>query len=229
MIKKWIENQKGKNFGKRTAFMLAGVLLMGFSLSFLILADLGTDPFSSLNMGFCKIIDIPFGTVLLTSNLLMFIVVILADYKLIGLGTLGNMVLIGYTSDFFCWIWGKVLPDPAGFSFLTRLLILLPSFAVFAVAAAVYMTCDLGMAPYDAVPFIVTDQLSVKRGKNISFRAIRMAWDALITLLALAFGGTVGVMTVLVILTMGPIVSKIQPLMQKLLLSYQVEKVEMTE
>lgn len=222
MIQKWIASQKGKNFGKRTAFMLAGVLLMGFSLSFLILADLGTDPFSSLNMGFARLINLPFGTVLLTANLLLFAVVLAADYRLIGLGTIGNMVLIGYTSDFFCWIWGNVLPDPAGYSFFTRLLILIPSFAVFAVAAAVYMTCDLGMSPYDAVPFLVTDKLSEKRKKPVPFRLVRMVWDAVITLLALVFGGTVGVMTVLVILTMGPVVAKIQPVMQKLLLSYQL-------
>lgn len=222
MIQKWIASQKGKNFGKRTAFMLAGVLLMGFSLSFLILADLGTDPFSSLNMGFARLINLPFGTVLLTANLLLFAVVLVADYRLIGLGTIGNMVLIGYTSDFFCWIWGNVLPDPAGYSFFTRLLILIPSFAVFAVAAAVYMTCDLGMSPYDAVPFLVTDKLSEKRKKPVPFRLVRMVWDAVITLLALVFGGTVGVMTVLVILTMGPVVAKIQPVMQKLLLSYQL-------
>lgn len=222
MIQKWIASQKGKNFGKRTAFMLAGVLLMGFSLSFLILADLGTDPFSSLNMGFARLINLPFGTVLLTANLLLFAVVLAADYRLIGLGTIGNMVLIGYTSDFFCWIWGNVLPDPARYSFFTRLLILIPSFAVFAVAAAVYMTCDLGMSPYDAVPFLVTDKLSEKRKKPVPFRLVRMVWDAVITLLALVFGGTVGVMTVLVILTMGPVVAKIQPVMQKLLLSYQL-------
>ena len=101
-------------------------------------------------------------------------------------------------------------------------MILIPSFAVFAVAAAVYMTCDLGMSPYDAVPFLVTDKLSEKRKKPVPFRLVRMVWDAVITLLALVFGGTVGVMTVLVILTMGPVVAKIQPVMQKLLLSYQL-------
>ena len=224
MINIWIANQLGKNFGTRTAVMLAGVLMMGYALAFLILADLGTDPFSSLNMGFSRMVDIPFGTVLLTANILLFVVVIIANYRLIGLGTIGNMVLIGYTSDFFCWIWRDLLPDPAGYSLLTRLLILIPSFAVFAVAAAVYMTCDLGMSPYDAVPFIVTDKLSKKRGKKVSFRIVRMVWDAVITLLALCFGGTVGVMTVLVILTMGPVVAKIQPIMQKLLLHYQLQE-----
>ena len=44
---------------------------------------------------------ISFGTCQLSMNLLLAVVVLLVNRRMIGLGTLGNMVLVGYVSDFF--------------------------------------------------------------------------------------------------------------------------------
>ena len=44
-------------------------------------------------------------------NCLLFIIVILWGREYIGFGTLANMFLVGYSIDFFSWVWSKVLPD----------------------------------------------------------------------------------------------------------------------
>ena len=90
--------------------MLIAVFFMGATLSLLIRVNLGTDPCSCMNLGISRVSGVSFGTCQLCFNLLLALVVVLVNRRLIGLGTLGNMVLVGYVCDFFTWIWNQVLP-----------------------------------------------------------------------------------------------------------------------
>ena len=73
--------------------------------------------------------------------------------------------------------------------------------AVFCVAASLYMTADLGTAPYDAMSFVLATTLP-----HLPFRAVRMAWDAAWVVLTLVLGGSVGPVTIGIMLLMGPAV-----------------------
>lgn len=73
--------------------------------------------------------------------------------------------------------------------------------AVFVVAASLYMTADLGTAPYDAMSFVLAATLP-----HLPFRAVRMAWDAAWVVLTLVLGGSVGPVTIGIMLLMGPAV-----------------------
>lgn len=181
--------------------MTAAVFLMGFSLSFLILVDMGTDPFSFMNMGFAAVLHISFGNWVLIFNSILFVVTFLMQRNLIGLGTLVNMTMIGYTADFFGNIWNRMELFKAPMSFGLRIGILVAALIVFVVTAAIYMTAELGTAPYDAIPFILAGKV-----KKLSFRAVRMLWDTAAVLLGLAMGRKVGIVTILMVLVLGPVV-----------------------
>lgn len=213
MWKEWLEQQKSRQFTKRLLLMLLGVTVMGFTLSFLILIHFGTDPAGAFNLGCSRFTKLSFGTCQFLFNLVMFVFVIFFNRKLIGFGTIGNMVLVGYVADFFGWIWEQVLPSAEALTMGARIGIFIPSIVIFVIAAAVYMTCDLGMAPYDAIPFILSDLFSAKT--KIPFLAFRMAWDAVFTILAYLIGGEVGIVTVMMIFLIGPIVSRIKTFMEK--------------
>ena len=73
--------------------------------------------------------------------------------------------------------------------------------AVFVVAASLYMTADLGTAPYDAMSFVLAATLP-----HLPFRAVRMTWDAVWVVLTLVLGGSVGPVTIGIMLLMGPAV-----------------------
>lgn len=182
--------------------MMTAIFLMGVSLSFLILVDMGTDPFSFMNRGFAAALHMSFGTWQLLMNVILFLITFLFQKNLIGLGTLVNMTAIGYVADFFGSVWDQIEIFHNPMPMMLRLVILAGALAVFVLTAAIYMTAQLGMAPYDAVPFIIA-----KRAKKLSFRWIRMLWDTAATMMGILLGMKLGAITVLMVLTLGPVVS----------------------
>ena len=183
---------------RRTIGMLVAVFFMGATLSLLIRVNLGTDPCSCMNLGIFRGSGVSFGTCQLCFNLLLALVVVLVNRRLIGLGTLGNMVLVGYVCDFFTWIWNQILPPAESWSLAVRFVIMVPVLFVFVAAAAAYMTANLGMAPYDCIPFLI-----VNRWRKLPFFAVRITWDALAVLIGYLLGSTVGIVTVLIALAIG--------------------------
>ena len=134
----------------------------------------------------------------------LFIFVILFGVDQIGFGTLANMFLVGYSLDFFTWLWVKtgiaLYFDSAMVRYITFPFALL--FFVF--VAAVYMDVELGTSPYDAMPFIISKKLT-----KIPFRVIRMGYDFLVIFVGWLFGGKVQIATILMALLLGPVISTI--------------------
>ena len=96
-----------ENFVKRLILVILAVILMGFCLSFLVLADLGTDPCTLMNLAISKKLGMSLGNWQALFNCFLFIFVILFGVDQIGFGTLANMFLVGYSLDFFTWLWVK--------------------------------------------------------------------------------------------------------------------------
>ena len=82
-------------------------------------------------------------------NVILFLITFLFQKNLIGLGTLVNMTAIGYVADFFGSVWDQIEIFHNPMPMMLRLVILAGALAVFVLTAAVYMTAQLGMAPYD--------------------------------------------------------------------------------
>lgn len=185
---------------RRAAVMTVGVLFMGFAVAALVQADLGTDPFTTACLAFTARMGWLLGSAELLVNAVMFCLVLWQDPHRIGLGTLANMVLVGYTADFFGWVFRLCgITAPAGGA--ARFVFMVAAIAVFVVAASLYMTADLGTAPYDAMSFVLATTLP-----HLPFRAVRMAWDAAWVVLTLVLGGSVGPVTIGIMLLMGPAV-----------------------
>ena len=187
---------------KRIFAVFAAVILMGFSLSFLIRVNFGTDPCTYMNLGISDKFGISFGTWQLLLNAILFIFVILYDRSQIGWGTLANMILLGYTVDFFKWVFDFVIPSHTFSNLIVRFVVLVPSLILFILAAAVYMSVELGSVPYDATVFIIASKL-----KRIPFRVIRMTWDISACIIGLLLGGAIGIVTVIMAFSLGSVIS----------------------
>lgn len=187
---------------KRILYVLLAVFMMGFSLSFLIRVNFGTDPCSAMNLGIARHLHLSFGNWQVLLNLILFLIVIAFDRSQIGWGTLANMILIGYTVDFFRWLFDLFLPDNAFGSLSVRILVLIPALFLFIVAAAVYMAVELGTAPYDAIVFIISNKF-----KKIPFRLIRITWDMTACLIGFLLGSTIGVVTLMMAFLLGPVIA----------------------
>ena len=187
--------------GRRLAVLTVSLIVIGVCVAVFKTVGFGTDPCSTFTLGVSARTGISFGTCQLVFNLLMFLPVIRFDLSRIGVGTVANMVGIGYVADFTMWLMTPHIP-PEGLSMAARIALFTVSMAAFLIAAAFYMVVDLGVAPYDAIP-----QLIAARTNRLSARAIRMLWDISILSLGFLLGSTVGLTTLITGFCLGPAIA----------------------
>lgn len=195
-----------KNIGwKRFVFMLTGVILIGFSVTFTRLACFGTDPFSCMNIGVSGHLPISYGTYQLIVNIILFIPVVLLCPRSFGIGAIFNMFGVGYAADLGLYIFSLFSIEESTFinAMPLRFLFFLTGLFLLCFGVALYMECDLGAAPYDMIGQIVEERTNGK----IKFKWVRVFTDCLCMAIGFVSGGTIGLATILISLFTGPIVS----------------------
>ena len=179
-MKKEKEKAKGVT-GMRIAFMLLGILLIGICVTCYRLSEFGVDPFSGMNLGISGFIGWSFGNWQLVANILILVVVFFTVRHLIGPGTVINMVGVGYTADFLCWVVLDVLK--VEMTLPLRILALCMGTLFASLGVALYMIADMGLSPYDSVALIIE---KLTKGK-VPFQFARVASDITVIVIGVAF------------------------------------------
>lgn len=179
-MKKEKEKAKGVT-GMRAAFMLLGILLIGICVTCYRLSEFGVDPFSGMNLGISGFIGWSFGNWQLVANILILVVVFFTVRHLIGPGTVINMVGVGYTADFLCWVVLDVLK--VEMTLPLRILALCLGTLFASLGVALYMIADMGLSPYDSVALIIE---KLTKGK-VPFQFARVASDITVIVIGVAF------------------------------------------
>lgn len=205
-----------KPFLKRFILMIIGVILMGIGVAILNLTDFGVDPFAAFSYGMSDLLGISFGTTELIFNGLLLIIVLFFDRSKLGFGTIGNMVVVGYTADFITFIMRKMGITQID-NFVIRLIVMLITLAIFVFAVALYVNAGLGGSAYDVLPYIIHEKLVLLIKKEISFKYIRIAFDALFTLIGFLLHGEAGVITVLMVIALGPTIEYVSKLVSEVI------------
>ena len=209
------------NFGKRLAFMLPAVILMGVFVSLLVEIGWGTDPASFMNLNIASTLGWGLGNTEVLVYGLMLIFTFIFGAQMIGFGTLANMILIGYVIDLCRWIWKNI-----GFaqfiydgSFAVRVVIFAVTLILFVVVASIYINAQMGVAPYDAMPNIISGWIP-----KIPFAVIRILFDLSAVGLGVIAGklnpeGIQGsiVGSILMSLLLGPVISLVGKPLKKIL------------
>ena len=205
----WFKGMVCPKMERRIPACILSIVCMGFCVAMLDRIAFGTDPCSCFNLGVSRMFGWSFGTFQMLCNLLLFFIVIRFDTSRIGLGTFVNAFLVGYFAEFFMFLLDFFPAINASLPLLTRTLIFLPVGVFFLVVVAIYIVVDMGVAPYDAMPQIISKKTGV------SFVYTRTAWDLAFMIGGFLMGSTVGPMTLLVAFGMGPMVGvvtkKIEP------------------
>lgn len=210
-----------KNFVPRLILVLVAVILMGFCLSWLVLCGMGTDPCTMMNLAISNKLGMAIGDWQALLNIILLVFVVIFGGRNLGFGTLANMFLVGYSLQFFSWLWGIVLPagvvtDGVFTSMALRIGVLIPALIGFVIVAALYMDVDLGTSPYDAIPYIIWKAIE-KHVKAVPFRFVRMGYDILVVIIALLFGGKLGIVTALMAFVLGPVIDFVGKQLQKVI------------
>lgn len=190
-----------KHFTIRLAAVVTAVIIMGFALSWLLLVDLGTDPCTLMNNAISQKLGMSLGNWQALFNSVLLVLVVICGARNLGFGTLANMFLVGYSIDFFSWIWKMVLPEGLFESWPVRIVVLVPALIIFILAAALYMDMDMGTAPYDAISMILS-----KWFPKVPFRIVRIIFDVAVSIIGVFFGGKLGIVTILMAFTLGPVI-----------------------
>jgi len=202
-------------FIKNGILSFIGIFGMGFFLSFLILADYGTDPYTFMNRSIAAKLGMSLGNWQLIINVLFLAIVLIFNRRLIGLGTVFNMVLIGYYADFFTWLWKKVLPADTFSVQPARAIIFAIAICLFVISAAVYMNADSGLSPYDGSCKIAADGAK-KINPKIPFFIVRILCDTLVILTGMAAGGHPTLGIIIIAAALGPTITMVGKLLARI-------------
>ncbi len=186
---------------KRIMGMLFGNLLLGIAIGVLRIAELGTDPFATMNLGVSATLGLSFGFYSVLFNLILFIFLFINSRELIGVGTFINMFLLGYTADFIVYLFQTMDVGEIGLG--VRFVLLFIGVFISSTGLSLYVTANLGVSPYDALPLMMQELTN----NRIPFGIARLIVDATAVLIGFFFGAVVGIGTLVVAVSLGPLVS----------------------
>lgn len=170
-----------KFFVKRFLMMFTGILFISICVGCYRLSGFGVDAFTCMNLGISGFLSMMFGTWQLIMNVVILIAVFFTVRKCIGVGTVVNMVCVGYGADFICWMAQDVFEIEMTLLLQISALVMGSLFAGLGVA--LYMEADMGIAPYDSVALII-EKVS---GKKIPFQYARVISDVTCVVIGIAF------------------------------------------
>lgn len=183
---------------KLVLLSFCSVILMGISLAFLKCVDFGTDPYSYMNFAISNTIGWSMGNWQFLLNILLFLPVLIWGREQIGMGTLFIMVLMGYTVDGTMWLLDLVAFPPLMANPVIRWSTMFVALAAFILTAAIYLACGQGSSPFDALSIVIAHKFP-----KVPFTVVRLVYDTVATLIGFAFGGKLGVVTVLMVIFLG--------------------------
>ena len=185
---KWMDLRHTYNLKGKLLLSCLGVVCIALGTTVCRVGNVGVDPFTAMNLGFSARVGMDFGTFQLLVNLAILAAVFALDKYQIGLGTLINMVGVGYLIELFTWLLG-FLPKFEGL--VSAGVHLVVGTLLFTLGVSLYLKTRMGVAPIDAVAPIAAERLP------FSYTACRMTQDISVTVLAVLAGGPIGVFTVI--------------------------------
>jgi uncharacterized membrane protein YczE len=183
---------------RRLAQLYAGLVLYGVSMALMVRSSLGVMPWDVLHQGLSRRLGWSLGSVTIVVGALVLLAWIPLRERP-GLGTLSNVVVVGLAVDAVL----AVLPAPGGLA--GRAAFAAAGILLNGVATAAYIGVRLGPGPRDGL------MTSLVRRTGGPLGPIRTAIEVTVVLTGWLLGGTLGVVTVLYALSIGPLVHLLLP------------------
>jgi len=178
---------------RRLVQLLLGLALFGVATGLLVRAHLGVTPWVVLHQGLALWTDLSLGTTTIGVGLVLLLAWIPLRERP-GVGTVANVLLVGLAVDATLAVMPEVETLPA------RIALAVTGVVLTALAIAAYIGVRLGPGPRDGL------MTALVRRTGRSIRLVRTTIEAVVVLAGFLLGGTVGVATLLVVVTIGPLI-----------------------
>ncbi|RBQ24232.1 hypothetical protein ALNOE001_03490 [Candidatus Methanobinarius endosymbioticus] len=151
-------------------FSVLGIVILSFGVSVLRVGNAGLDPFTASNLAIgVNTLHLSSGVYQLMVNIVILILVFIFKRELIGIGTLINMVFVGFIIDFFTGLYHQFFDITI--TFPIQLIFLLVDVLIFTLGTSMYIASKLGNVPHDSIALILVDHT------KFSYRTDRVALD----------------------------------------------------
>jgi uncharacterized membrane protein YczE len=185
---------------RRLVQLYLGLALYGASMALMIRSALGNMPWDVLHQGLSQRLGWSLGTVTVVVGALVLLCWIpLRQWP--GLGTVSNVVVIGVAVDAALALVPHLDPMAARIALATGGILL------NAVATALYIGARFGPGPRDGL------MTGLVGRTGWSLRLVRTGIEVAVVLTGWALGGTLGVVTVVYAVVIGPLVHLLLPLL----------------
>jgi uncharacterized membrane protein YczE len=180
-----------RELARRFPPLVAGILIIGFSISLSVRAQLGLAPWDVFHQGVAKAVGLSLGTVVILVGL----VVLLAWIPLrqhLGLGTIVNTLTIGLIAN----LGLALIPDQHLLA--VRVPLLVVALLGFGLGGGLYIGAGLGPGPRDGLMTAIA-----ARGHRLW--VVRTIIECSVLVVGFVLGGEVGIGTVLIAFLIGPL------------------------
>jgi uncharacterized membrane protein YczE len=176
---------------RRLPPLLAGIVIMGFSISLSVRAHLGLAPWDVFHQGVADALDLELGTVVVLVGLVVLVAWIPLRQHL-GIGTIINTVSVGLVAN----LGLVVVPEPHLVA--VRISLLALALLGFGLGGGLYIGAGLGPGPRDGL-------MTAVAARGYRLWVVRTVLECSVLVVGVALGGDVGIGTVLIAFSLGPL------------------------
>ena len=209
-----------KQLTKKLVFFFLGVWIIQIGVAIFIGTKIGSDPFTVFTQGLAKVINITpgIGNMIITFTFL--VIILIFSRKSINIGTVLAMISAGPFIDLMLKVFENFHFD--SYNIVIKMLFLALSCVIIAIGFSLLKATNLGVAPNDVIPFILSDKI------KIEYRFVRIGLDVTFVVVGFLLGGVVGVGTIIAALLTGPLIQFFMPRLEKVVnkVIYDIEELE---
>ncbi|WP_155374764.1 membrane protein YczE [Catellatospora vulcania] len=184
---------------RRLFQLLIGLIGYGVSISLMLRAHLGNQPWDVLHQGVALRAGLSVGTVLIIVGAAVLLCWIPLRQRP-GIGTIANIVVIGLVVD----VANQLLPEPS--HVLARWAFMIGGIVLCGFASGLYIGANLGPGPRDGL-------MTGLAARTWSLRGWRTLLEITVVAVGFALGGKAGLGTILYALAIGPLAQFFLPML----------------
>ncbi|MFC4319910.1 YczE/YyaS/YitT family protein [Litchfieldia salsa] len=192
----------------RSIFFIIGLFTISLGISLTIKADLGAGAWDALNVGLSNMIGLTVGSwTIIVGILLIFLNAYLLRAKPAYLAML-TITLIGFFIDFWL-IYMFDAWDPSGY--VIQAIILVVGIIALALGISTYLQARFPLSPIDQLMIAIRERL------NVNLMIAKTIGELTALLLAFIFKGPIGIGTIVITFSIGPLIQVFFPILEKFL------------
>lgn len=180
---------------RKTPLMLLGFIFLSFGMILTKKSGLGMSSWGVLHEGASLRTIFTFGEVTLILGLIILVFSVYFLKTKVGIGTISNVILIGFLLDFFDYVL-----DFSPSTYAIQGIVFIIGLLLMTFGRSLYISTKLGAGPRDGI-FVGLSRLT-----QIDVKYIKPAVEFTVLLTGFLLGGVVGVGTLIAIVTSGYLV-----------------------